>query len=784
MSHKIGVLLLKISRALWCAAAVLIPLVMFPWTTDPFDFNKAFLFVVIGSAIAVTSFFGMMLTKSLHVKVHPVLLLPLAFLAFAALSSAFSLAPFTSLLGEGGQEHSSLLIGALSYVLLVLGAVFFEDEELQQSMSSALLVGSAAVGFLSMLTFVGVSLPPFQNTVGVPTAFSVYLLVMTLFGASTFLTADKRMKPRNRLLSSIGFGVTAVATMLTLIAFDSVLMWVLTIMAVLALFTFVFARPELLQKTAALAVPGVLLSLAIAFLFIQTPIHGKFPPEVNLNTKSSLAVAGKTLSQHPIFGSGPGTYGLDYSQHASADINSSLFWDTRFSSAMSEFFTMLATHGVLGVLLLLAFPLALGLYAFRMVVSTREDWHKVLPPLIASLTLFIAYFLFAFSLTTVFLAMVFAAWTAAVALPPSRDVSHARSPRLALLSSFGVLLGSVAVFIALFVSLTRYGAEIAFAKAVARDREGGAPLDVIKLLNTAATLNSHSDSYYRNLSNALLIQTSTLAADPKADPNAVQAYLAASVNAAVAATKIGPNTVMNWQMLATVYREFSSVVEGANDHAISSAEKAASLAPNNPKYLVDVARAYIVRSDLLLPLIEGKDAEVAKKAKDAQAEALTKAGDALAKAIALKSDYAAARYFSAFVEERKGNLAGAVQSMEVTRAINPKDVGVSIQLSLLYLRQGKNDLAEKELTRAAELDPKNQNVQWYLSVAYEAKGEKDKAINIVKDLLKSNPDNETVKTRLADLQKTSAPAKPAIPEPIEPTTPPAEGTSPTTPTTP
>lgn len=785
MSHNLGVWLLKISRGLWCAAAVLIPLVMFPWTTDRFDFNKAFILVVLGAGIAATSFLGMAMTKSLHLKMHPVLLLPAVFLVVAALSSFFSLDQAASFLGEGGQEHASLLMGVFLYILLLLGAVFFEDEALQKSMSAALLGGSALAGGLTLLTFIGVSIPPFQNTVGVPTAFAVYLIAMTMFGATTFLTNSDTVSSLRSWVAKIGFAVTALSTAMALIAFDSVLLWVLVIISTLTLFTFVFARPELLKKTVVLAIPGLFLSLAIVFLFIPSPIHGKFPLEVSLNQSSSLTIVGKTLAKHPILGSGPGTFSIDYNQFAPAALNGSLFWDTRFSSAMSEFLTMAATHGILGIIAALLFPLVLGVFALRTVASTRPDWHRVLPPLVGWITLLVAFFLFTSTVTSVFLFTIFGAWVAALVLPPSRDVSHAQSPRLALLSSFGVLLGSVGILVTVFISLTRYGAEMAFAKAVARDREGGDAMEVIKSLNTAATLNKYNDSYFRNLANALLIQTSVAAADEKADSNVIQGYLASTVNAAVAATNAGPNDVANWQMLATVYREFSSIVQGANDHAIGAAEKAASLAPNNPKYLVDIARAYIVRADLLNPLIQGKDEEVAKKAKDAQAEALTKAGDALAKAITLKNDYASARYYASFVEERKGNLAGAVQSMEVARAINAKDVGVSIQLSLLYLRQGKNDLAEKELTRALEIDPANDNVKWYLSAAYEAKGTremKDKAIAIVQELLKKYPENETVKTRLAQLQKSTAPT-PVIPEPIEPTVPPADTTVPAIPPT-
>jgi len=778
MSNKLGLTLLKISRFLWCAAAILVPLVMFPWTTDVFDFNKSFVLVILGTGIAATSFLGMAITKTLRIKTHPILLLPVFFLIVAAISSAFSLAPATSFMGEGGQEHVSLLLSVLLYFLMLLCTVFFEDEKLQKSMSMSLLVGSAIAGVLAVLTFFGLSIAPFQNTVGVPTAFAVYMIVMTMFGSSLYVSGAKGGSARQQLITAVAFAVTAFATALSLIAFDSVMLWVLVIITTLFLFTFVFARPELMQKTAALSVPGMFLALSIVFIFISSPIHGKFPPEVSLNLKSSMGVVSKTLAAHPILGSGPGTFGIDYTQYSPVDLNNSLFWDTRFSTSMSEFFTMLATYGILGILAGLLFPLFLGIFVFRAAVSAGGTLDKLLPPLLGWVTLCVAFFLFSSTVTTVFFMMLFMAWIAAIALPASKEVSHAHSPRLALLSSFGALLGTVAVMIALFLSVARYAGELAFAKAVARDREGAPAADVIRLLNSAATLNQHNDTYYRNLANALLIQTSTTAADPKVDPAILQGYLAGSVNAALAATAISPNNVTNWQMLGTVYREFSSVVKDANNHAIGASEKAASLAPNNPKYLVDVARTYIVRSDLLNPLAQDKDEDTAKKAKDAQAESLTKAADALKKAIELKSDYASARYYSSFVSGRQGDLAGAVQSMEVTRAINPKDVGVSIQLSLLYLRQGKNDLAATELERALALDPKNDNVKWYLSVAYEAKGSKDKAINLLQDLVKTNPDNETVKTRLDKLMKNETTVKPVIPEPIEPTTPPADTTIP------
>jgi Tfp pilus assembly protein PilF len=107
--------------------------------------------------------------------------------------------------------------------------------------------------------------------------------------------------------------------------------------------------------------------------------------------------------------------------------------------------------------------------------------------------------------------------------------------------------------------------------------------------------------------------------------------------------------------------------------------------------------------------------------------------------------------------------------LELVRSQAPEDVGVGLQLGLLYLRQGKNELAQAELQRVLEFAPAYADAHWYLSVVFEQEGSLPNAITEVEKVLETNPDNVAVKTRLERLK--AGQVSETIPEPISLTTP-------------
>ena len=90
--------------------------------------------------------------------------------------------------------------------------------------------------------------------------------------------------------------------------------------------------------------------------------------------------------------------------------------------------------------------------------------------------------------------------------------------------------------------------------------------------------------------------------------------------------------------------------------------------------------------------------------------------------------------------------------MEALKAAAPNDIGVAMQLGLLYLRQGKNAAAKAELVRALTIAPNYANAHWYLATIYEQEDDIASAIAEVEKIQATDPDNALVTQRLERLR--------------------------------
>ncbi len=786
MTISAGRALHEVARLSLTALAFLIPLVAFPWTSDVLDFNKNIVFVVL-AIIATLSWVGSMVAeREMSLKAHWLFILPLLIIVATALSSAFSLVPYTSWLGEGGQEYVSFLSTLLLSIFFIVGTHVFGDLGLRRSILSALFIGSGLLGLGVLLSFLGLNLGLFSNTIGVPSALALYFLIIAVLGNGVWLVSGED-RERDQLPEGIygvitraGIVVTSLAALTLLVSLDSLPLWLLTFLGLVPLFAFVLALPKDFSQPLRFVMPMLLLVAALIFSFFPTFLRNPYPLEVSPSLGTSWNITQASWQDTSLFiGSGPGTFSNEYIKFMPASVNGTVFWDTRFDRSSSHLMTLFSTTGILGGLLFLVFVGSILVLSVGYLLRSRihGGWKYMYGPFAAWLVVAGAAIILPQNFTLAFLFTLLSAFLAAQALPSARAVAFAKSPRLALASAFVFMLLGVGMLMMLFISLSRYSAEMAFAKAASLDASGGKLDEIIPYLNKAATRDRWNDGYYRNLGNALLMKSAELAKKEDAKPEELQAYVAAAINSGLQATKLAPKSVANWELRGSIYREFSPVVQNANDFAIASYNEAIKLAPMNPRYLVGLARTYIVRADLLRTLIEGEDKDLAKQAEGVKDEALTKAKEALDKALELKKDYTQASYYLAFVHERQGNLADAVKNMELVKAISPNDIGVSMQLALLYLRQGKNDLAKTELERSLTIAPNFANARWYLSVIYEDEKDTAKAIEQLVKIQETDPDNSAVKQRLERL-RNGGPKEEVIPPPIEETPPPAEETTP------
>lgn len=776
MANSASRLLLLLARMSLCALAAVIPLTVFPWTVDPLEINKQTMgvfFVV----VAVVAWLGTMLVQKRAELRLSWLFAPLGvFFITSCVSAALSLAPYSSVVGQGAQEYTSLLSLGVFLILFVVGTHVFADFRVQQGLWSALLVAFGVISLTVVFGLMGIDLVTPPNFIGTPNSLGLSLVTVTLLGSGLWLTSrdegSRDMLPNGvwGWVVRLSIVVTAIAAFATLLAIDYWVLWVVALCGVAVLFVFALARAQEFPHPSKFVLPMLMFVVALLFLFLPTVFPNPFPAEISPTYAGTWEIVRQTFAHSSaLFGSGPGTFVVDYTQYHGMEVNQTSFWDARFDRGASHIMTMLATYGLIPTVAFVVFVLSLGALVLTRLVRERnhEEWKLTFAPFVAWVMLVVAMALYSQNFTLAFLFWLVSAVLAAHVAGDLREYVFARSPRAGLVAAFCFVLMTVGMFTMVFVTGTRYRAEVAFARAVALDRQGGSLDEIILELDSAATANRWSDVYYRNLGNALLYKTGEVLRDETANPEYVKSLIAAAINAGVRSTELGPTNVANWELRGDIYREVAPIVGDADAYALASYEQAIALAPNNPKYYVGLARTYLVQVDLLKSLMNSDDEALVASANEEQQDLLMQAEQALIKATSLKGDYVQARYFMAFVQERQGKLDEAVRSMELVRTTSSSDVGVSLQLALLYLRNGESDSAKAELQRALNIAPNFANAHWYLSAILAQEGDIDGAIAELSAVLELNPEHETVKNRIVELE--AGRIAETLPDPLEST---------------
>lgn len=769
LAHLYGL----IARGSLYLLVLLVPIAFLPWTVDALEVNKQTVTVIL-SSLAVIAWLGMMVAeKQFFLKKSWLFALPVAFLVCALISSALSIAPVTSWIGQSTQEYTSF-ISLLSFVLLfIVGGHFLSETKTQRMVWSLSFIASGLIGIFSFLALLGI--PTFNTLfVGTPNALGFYLATMAVIGSGLWLVA--RYKGENAVLPTGAFGIvvraaiviTIVATIFILLALDFWSLWIALIVGLIVIFTFALLRAQEFPHTTSFILPMLLFVVSLLFLFLPSIISNKFPVEVSPSMRASWDIASDSLEDSSwLFGSGPGTFVMDYTKFKPQAVNATRLWDARFDRGTSQALTMLATFGIVGTALFIVFLISLAAMSLKMLITEKahDEWKMTFVTFAGWSVLVFAQFVYTSNFTLSFMFWLLSAVLISQIGRGVKHVSFQQSPRGALLTTFLFVLVTVGLLTAIFVSSSRYAAEIAFAKAVQSDRGGDEIDGIITDLDRAARLNKWHDGYYRNLSSALLAKSAQMLQEESPNTEALSQFVQLTVRTAQRAVEISPDYVVNWSILGDIYRELSPIVGASDVSAIQAYERAIELAPSNPKYRVAQARAYLIRAEGLAKYLDSEDVESADKAASQRDEALNSAVTRLQEAVELKPDYGPAHYYLALAYERQGNLAEAISSMENLRETNKSDVGIHFQLGLLYLKQGKNELAQTSLERAVDIAPNFSNARWYLSAVYEQDGEFDKAIEQVEAIKQLNQDNTLVDQRLERLKEGKA--QDELPKPLE-----------------
>jgi len=740
----------------------LMPLMFLPLTAEVLEFPKQMILVVL-TATALIGWLGKILAeKRLSLRVSVLDLAVLIFLGIWGAATLVSQSPYGSLVGiEGNVADSfvSILCFGVLYFVIVNNIGRRTEESLRGtdadsnaeergnesltkvrtpdtfSISGILKVFLISAGVTLVLAILGmVGLKIFPWVFGQGRAFNTIGTLSALGIFSGLVLCVLALRYENRSLkAAIPSGILALLCLLTLIFINFWILWLGLALVMGFVLVLSIAIPEPFKNKSLMLVMAVVL-IALVFLFVRAPlVNLNLPAEVSLSQKASFGIARETLREHPLLGSGPNTFGFDYSKWRSLEINDTLFWNIRFNQASSKFTGMLATTGILGMIGF--FLMVVGFFWLAIKRADKADLGglsgKRFAILIPFLFLLLAIFLYSSNLTLTFFFFLFFALNAGVGFKRRKlKLTLAYSPRANQVLTFVSLILILLIASGLFFEAKRVMAQVYFKKAIAANIEARPAQEVRMLMAKAVELEPNEDSLWRNLSHALLFETSEKI-NQQASQEEIQALIAYAISTAKRATELSPHGVANWQARGIIYENLIGLAGGAERWARESYEKAITLEPNNPYLYNRLGRVYLVTQD---------ETEVYEAIKWFE------------KAVTLKGDYSPAHFQLALAYEMVGDLDKAIEKMESNKRYTPDDVGLRFQLGLMYYKKENFERARAEFAEAIRLNPIHSNSRYFLGLIYDQEGKTEQAIGQFEEIERLNPDNQEVKTILVNLK--------------------------------
>lgn len=605
----------------------LTPLFFLPLTPNFFEFNKMYL-VLAGSLLI----FALWLLKALLGKQIvlfstpldvPVILIFVAFLVSTLFASPNRVLP---LLGKTGIIFT---LTCFYFALTQSGPTPGVDKEtpgVGRNWLQALMAASFVLSWITIFAFVQV-LPkvlPWEfaknqvfNTAGSLTAFVSFQVLLL---PATLLFATKSSQFLNKILY---FLVAALSTVSLVLAIS-------------------------------LMLPGKPASPA----FLSPTIGWWIAVEIFKNAKTAF------------LGVGPESFLTAFSLFRPAIFNNQKFWNLRFATSSNEFFQVLTTTGLFGLISLLYLLLISGKKLFR---DLKKDSFNLSLKVVFGLVilLFLAIPASFLTLFVFYLLLVLLAKQAS----SQKTISVSQPLKIGL-----GLISGVLVVIAYFAGRA-WAAEAVFKKALdaAAANKG---LETYNRQIKAIQLNPFQEKYRVSYSQINLALANSLASKKDLsdqDKQNITQLVSQAIAEAKAAATLNPTNPLYWENLAGLYRSLINFASGADQWATAAYIQAIRIDPTNPLLRIDLGGLFYALGDY------------------------ESAIDQFKRAIDLKPDLANAYYNLSWAYHQKKEYKQAFLAMQRAIALVPQDTQDFAKASQ-ELEQLRDLLPEEErlATAAAE----------------------------------------------------------------------------------
>jgi len=508
---------------------------------------------------------------------------------------------------------------------------------------------------------------------------------------------------------------------------------------------------EIDENNHPLVMPLVVLAVSLFFLIGGT-LGGALANALNVNVlsispswQSTFSIASDTYASTPVFGSGPGSFGIEWLKYRDVSLNSTVFWNTYFSSGIGFIPTSFVTTGIVGVFAWVVFLGLLIVFGLRMLITRapQDNFTRFVAifSFVSSLYLFaIAVFGSPNSVILV-LAFVFTGLFASTMrfaqFRQQWGIIFSKKPRLGFVIVFALTILLLASVFAAYSLVERY---IATAKLA--DTNTALSIGDLDSADQAAQSSisfAPSATAYQIravIANARLNQIASSSTMPVADAQReFQNTLSTGINAALTATSIAPSDYQNWLVLGNLYAQAVPLgVTGAYDNAKTAYKKAIELSPTDPQIYYILAQLDIANKD-------NKAAE-----------------DNLKSAIALKQDYTTAIFLLSQLEVQDGNVKDALSSALAAAYFTPNNPSILFQVGILYAAQNDFANAVAALSAAVAANPQFANARYFLAAVYAKQKNMNDAITQIQAIADMSDDNaKAVATQLEALKAGNNP---------------------------
>lgn len=405
-----------------------------------------------------------------------------------------------------------------------------------------------------------------------------------------------------------------------------------------------FKNKDVLQKILLFVAGGlqVLSLVLIVSLFVNKTVSLSY---LLPNYGWAIAVEGFKNLRTALLGVGPNNFLAGFNQFRPAGLNNTLSWATKFNSNSNQFFHLLSTVGIFGLV---------SYFFFVWKSLHRDNFKGSLINKIVYVSLavsFITQLIFPASLLILFLTFSLAAMLQAGRMPVAVDMGYEHR-----IKSQGVVWGVAATLLLLALYTCYWSGRVWLADSyfkkslvAAQENKGG---ETYNLQIKAVTLNNFSENYRLSYSNTNFALANSLANQENItdqDRQNISQLISQSVREAKAAISLNSQVSSYWVNLANIYRNLINVTEEADQWTVSSYLEAVKRDPTNPLLRIEFGGLFF------------------------SLQAFDQAINQFNQAVSLKSDYANGYYNLASAYKAKEDWVNAFQNMQLAMNLIPVD---------------------------------------------------------------------------------------------------------------